>query len=187
MDANAAYSGLRNSYQQQRDTYAGQFGDASQRYLDLLNRPAGSDAEDAAILGRSREATDMAARRSAARIANNPATVATGGQAGAIAGVEQARLAGQAQLNAKVADMNLLERRNRQQQLVSFLASQLARSEGGLERALSGQAGVNSQFLSLGLNRDAQARQDNTSSIQGLMKLMASLGQSASGAAGKGK
>lgn len=179
MDANAAYQGMQNSFRQQADTYGGKFGDASSQYLDLLSRPVGSDAEDAAILGRAREDNQQNARRASARIANNPALAGGSGQAGALSSIAQRQLASNAQLNARVADMNLMQRRQRQQTIVDFLARQLARTEGGYAQALAGGTNISSGLLTLGRGQDQANLASSMGSTQGLMAMLAQMGQAA--------
>ena len=181
MDANSAYTGMRNSYQQQADTYGGKFNNAANDYLSMLSRPVGSDAEDSAILGRATESNAMNARRASARIANNPNVAASGGAAGALSSIEQRRMANDANLHAKVADMNLMQRRQRQEQIVGFLSRELAKNQNGLQMALSGQLGTNSQLLGMGRQEDANNRNNASASAQGMMQLLAQLGMGSKG------
>lgn len=177
IDAGAAYQGMQSSFKRQADTYAGKFDQAGSQYLNMLSRPVGSDAEDMSIIGRGKESNQMGATRAKARIANNPAALGGSGQAGAVSSLEHRRLAGDAALSARVADMNLQQRRMRQQQIVEFLSRQLARTQGGYASALGAGTGISQSLLSLGLGRDAQNRGSNQAGMNGIMQLLAQLGQ----------
>jgi len=177
MDAGAAYRGLQSSFKRQADTYAGKFDQASNQYLDTLSRPVGSDAEDMAIIGRAKESNQMGATRAKARIANNPATLGGSGQAGAASSLEHRRLAGDAALSARVADMNLQQRRQRQQQIVDFLSRQLARNQSGYAGALGSSTGISQSLLSLGRGTDARNQASSQAGLQGIMQILAQLGQ----------
>jgi hypothetical protein len=179
--ANDAYGEMRSQYGQLAGQSRDQLDSGGQDYLSYLRSPVGSDAQDAATLGRAREGIGMAARRSTARLANNPALVASGDLSGAAANIEQKRLAGEASLSNRVADLNLAKREQRQRAIIDYLTAQYSRNQGGLERALGAQRGIASQFLGTGRQEDGLARQDSLASAGGLMQLLAELGMQGKG------
>lgn len=156
-------SGQRDLYDRDASLYRddmmedrGSYREASQSYRQMLEAPFASSADDTAELDRASATGVAAGERAKSNLASSMARRGITGSSATV-GAETAIESSQAAMRAKSANdlavERIRQREVRKRQLVLFLADQMARSQGSMDRSL-GRSGALTQDILRGYDND---------------------------------
>jgi hypothetical protein len=182
-DSVTRYGNMAGSATQRAEQSTGQYRDIYDSYLRDLDKPVGSDAEDAASLARAGEGISADARRATARVASSVPTGTSidANQIGDMAGVENQRLSAYARLRGNIAMKNLERKQQRSEKAMNAAARLASLDQNELYRILAQEGAANSQLLNVGQRQtaiDQQAAGQNQAAMNALMEQLGSAASS---------